>query len=614
MISLLLCLLTLLNAVIADPLLISLPTKLPTAGISPAVDGSFLSFSIEPAFYTDFFGDNSTWPNNLTLSALYMLSNRTGTPSNIRPGGDTQDKMSFDYNLTSRPVERTVSGNEIKSIVVGPEYYKLWRDEVWPGRYISTLNFASNNLTTTTSLVVASTDYANASIGKILAYELGNQPDLYPDFRTRWANGYSNGSTAYAGEYVNQWQIWTRLLDGSINGSFITTKAKLSDIANLTESRWWASSASQQPGAIDLSPAEVIRMKIDRKGQVGAFTMHHYLWDDCQKIRQGHVDISSILNVKDIKSSIDQFLKPSIDAALKHGKPFYIGQGNAVPTCPAQALSNTDTFAQSLYTILVQLISATRGVTAYYLHQGASLTGQQADSTHYSFTNAIYPRGSAATGAARLTSGFPGLLFMAEAIGNSSSTRFLELDSSPQEDPDHLLVVAMYDSAASKEADRPARIAVINSQPWLYSSGDQAKRPKIGINLASLFGKNEKIAAQSVVRVKRLTAAHADEAISSRAWWAGQEYSTGAPTGTLTIEAVSGSSAIEVAASEAVLIHLSGPVYNNTLVPLMRLSNGKSYPHLGSNHAAPLMRAQYSTVLLVASLTSILLSCQPIWG
>lgn len=52
---------------------------------------SFASFSFEPAFWVEFFGNNSN-PNSLTFALLDRIVEHGGQPI-IRPGGITMDSM-----------------------------------------------------------------------------------------------------------------------------------------------------------------------------------------------------------------------------------------------------------------------------------------------------------------------------------------------------------------------------------------------------------------------------------------------------------------------------------------------------------------------------------------
>lgn len=68
---------------------LSIPRTAENASIKHAI--SFASFSFEPAFWVEFFG-NASDPNPLTFGLLDLIVEHGGKPI-IRPGGITMDSM-----------------------------------------------------------------------------------------------------------------------------------------------------------------------------------------------------------------------------------------------------------------------------------------------------------------------------------------------------------------------------------------------------------------------------------------------------------------------------------------------------------------------------------------
>jgi hypothetical protein len=68
---------------------LSIPRTAQNASI--AHTNSFASFSFEPAFWVEFFG-NASDPNELTFGLLDLIVEHGGSPI-IRPGGITMDSM-----------------------------------------------------------------------------------------------------------------------------------------------------------------------------------------------------------------------------------------------------------------------------------------------------------------------------------------------------------------------------------------------------------------------------------------------------------------------------------------------------------------------------------------
>lgn len=91
------------------------------AGASIPHSASFQSFSFEPAFWVEFFG-NASEPNALTFELLSRLIERGGQPI-IRPGGITQDSMIFNASAGD-PVRTTNAAGGVYRTTFGPEYCK----------------------------------------------------------------------------------------------------------------------------------------------------------------------------------------------------------------------------------------------------------------------------------------------------------------------------------------------------------------------------------------------------------------------------------------------------------------------------------------------------------
>lgn len=78
---------------------LSIPETAENASIPHA--NSFASFSFEPAFWVEFFG-NASNPNALTFGLLDLIVEHGGRPI-IRPGGITMDSMVRGSNMTLAP-------------------------------------------------------------------------------------------------------------------------------------------------------------------------------------------------------------------------------------------------------------------------------------------------------------------------------------------------------------------------------------------------------------------------------------------------------------------------------------------------------------------------------
>lgn len=125
-------------------------------GASISHRSSFASFSFEPAFWVEFFGNYSS-PNALTFSLLDRIYERGGRPI-IRPGGITMDSMMFDPSAGD-PVRDTSPTGGVYRTTVGPEYYKSWSHFPAELKFVSTLNFGNDSLEIAQGLAEASVKY-----------------------------------------------------------------------------------------------------------------------------------------------------------------------------------------------------------------------------------------------------------------------------------------------------------------------------------------------------------------------------------------------------------------------------------------------------------------------
>lgn len=178
--------------------------------IPPCGDGasikhspSYSSFSFEPAFWVEFFG-NASSPNNFTFDAINILHEHGGRP-NIRPGGITMDSMIFEPDA-GNPVRTTNEKGGVYRTTVGPEYYQSWSNFPEGTKFVSTLNFGNESLDIARDMAVASIKYQPELVKY---FELGNEPTNYDP--ARWANSTEN--------YVNQWQEYTSAIDTAVNAA-----------------------------------------------------------------------------------------------------------------------------------------------------------------------------------------------------------------------------------------------------------------------------------------------------------------------------------------------------------------------------------------------------------
>ncbi|EQB54577.1 hypothetical protein CGLO_05565 [Colletotrichum gloeosporioides Cg-14] len=490
------------------------------AGASIPHTNSFASFSFEPAFWVEFFG-NSTTPNNLTFGLLDRIHEHGGHPV-IRPGGITMDSMIFDPEGPDS-VRTTSPEGGVWRTTVGPNYYKSWNNFPEGTKFISTLNFGNESLDIARDLAVASTKYQG---DKISYFELGNEPTNYAS--TRW--NYSTQA------YVDQWKEYTHAIDAVVNETGTN---------NLTSERWWASSATTDDSGLEVRPIALIPAGVDSEHQVGVYSIHSYPFSTCDPARNVRATIENILNHTELVRYCDEEIYPSARAALDVGKSWNIGEFNSV-SCSGKP-NVTDTFAQALWVVDSELIYATRNASATHLHMGATLVLQSSDQSNtpgengspgYSTYSMLYPRDSLKRGPARALPSFLAQLFMAEAFA-VERTQVRALDAPSGVDSESFAAYAFYvDDAISK-------IALVNLKPYYANSTSDFS---VSVDLTSLAdaAKGESIYA------KRMTAPFVNTGDTNLATFGGQSFPQGQPVGDMVIEKVEG--AVDVRGSEAVLV------------------------------------------------------------
>ncbi|KAI2481171.1 Glycoside hydrolase family 79 protein [Pyrenophora tritici-repentis] len=500
-------------------------------GASIPHGNSFASFSFEPAFWVDFFG-NASNPNALTFSVLKRIHEHGGNPV-IRPGGITMDSMIFDPKVVD--VVRTTSPKgAVYRTTVGPGYYKSWDNFPKGTKFISTLNFGNESLTISKGLAVASLTYQPDKVNYL---ELGNEPTNY--VKSRW-----NDSTA---SYVKQWKEYTASIDAALNAL---------QNATLQQQRWWASSATTDKSGLEVRPAALIPAGIDSAKQVGIYSVHSYAFSTCDPARAKLATIKNILNHTELVRYCDEEIYPSARAALDAGSHWNIGEFNSVSCSGAPNV--TDTFAQALWVVDSELIYATRNASATHLHQGATLALQSNNQVNtpgangspgFSTYSMLYPRDSELRGPARTLPSFLAQLFMAEAFA-VGDTRVRALAPPAGVSSESFSAYAFY------VKDRLSKVALVNMKPYYANSTTDFA---VNVDLsAAVVGATK---GNETFRAKRMTAPFVDTKDNSLTKWAGQAFPMGEPEGKMAVETVGGERVVRVRGSEAVLVFFDDDVY-----------------------------------------------------
>ncbi len=472
----------------------------------------FVSYSFEPAFWTEFFGEPGA-PRNLTFSLFNHLHERGARPI-IRAGGITMDSMIYDPNLTVS-VQRTENGRGgIYRTTIGPSFYKQWSNFPQGTTFVSTLNFGNNSVDIARGLAVASYELQR---DKIVYYELGNEPTNYP--ASRWQRSTE--------AYVRQWRSFTTQLDEAVHGD--------------SKGKWWASSATTDVTGLRVRPSDLIPAGINATGQVGQYSIHSYAFATCEPARERRATIENILNHTDLLRYADVEIYPSAKAAMDVGAQWTIGEFNSIACSGKPNVS--DTFAQALWTTDVELIYAVRNATSVHLHQGATLVFQSNQQLNtpgddgtpgFSSYSLLYPINSTKRGEARVLPVFVSQLLVTEALSGGGRIAALKTPAG--------LVERSFSAYAVLDAEGKVRKLVILNLSLYYAG--QGERGAIQLDIGEHQGAS----------VKRMTAPSVDEKDAAKVTWAGQSFRNGNAVGGVVVETLKAGEKVSLRDSEAVLV------------------------------------------------------------
>ncbi|KAK4109048.1 glycoside hydrolase family 79 protein [Canariomyces notabilis] len=492
-------------------------SRTPSSPISQPHVPQFVSYSFEPAFWVEFFGEPDS-PRNLTFTLLSHLYQRGARPI-IRAGGITMDSMVFDANQKESVVRTENEKGGIYRTTIGPAFYDAWNNFPRGTTFVSTLNFGNNSVDIARGLANASYTYQR---DKIVYYELGNEPTNYPT--SRW-----NRSTQ---AYVAQWQDFTRQIDLATNGT--------------SHGKWWASSATTDVTGLHVRPSDLIPAGINSTGQVGQYSIHSYAFATCDPARERRATISNLLNHTDLARYADDEIYPSAKAAMDSGAEWVIGEFNSIACSGKPNVS--DTFAQALWTADVELLYAVRNATSVHLHQGATLVFQSDQQLNtpgddgtpgFSSYSLLYPIDSSKRGPARVLPVFVSQLLVTEALleGGSERKRIAALPT-----PQGLAQSEFSAYAIFGEGEELEKLVILNMKP--FYAGHASPPGVVYLDI----GKHDGAA------VKRMTAPSVDEKDAAKVTWAGQSFRDGFAAGELQVEELGRNEKVWIRDSEAVLV------------------------------------------------------------
>ncbi|SMR57561.1 unnamed protein product [Zymoseptoria tritici ST99CH_3D1] len=313
---------------------------------------SFMSYSIEFSSFPDFAG-NLTSPNTFSDNLLSNIAKYAGSKPHIRVGGNTQDFPFFDESLEVAFVgvfNETLSADYPTTLTIGPAYFESYL--TWPHtKYVHGFNLGKNSSSFRASLL-KSVPYACKALGdgRLLNWELGNEPDLFREQSVR-ANTWDES------EYVQEWLFWTRAIRAELEKS----------CPELGHPEWYAPSFAGT-GNNSLDPSTAWAAGLDEDKNIPIISSHNYI---SGAMTPGVTLQGTLMNHT---SSVESIAKQLNASRLLHnlapGTPFILGEHNSLFRQGRPGLSNT--FGAALWAVDFNLLCAANNIRRVHMHMGTN--------------------------------------------------------------------------------------------------------------------------------------------------------------------------------------------------------------------------------------------------
>lgn len=497
----------------ASALVLNNPEQVPD-GSSVAIDHAFGSISFPIHFLVDYVGSPST-PNLFTSDIFTLLKNKTGAWPRVRVGGTSTDSAVYVQDL-STPITFSSGANGIpKNVTIGSELFEVFSnlpDIHWTIQ----LPMASPNKSFRLSNALAIAKATLPKIGSNLdAFEIGNEPDLYPITGLR----PSNWSAA---DLVQEWlQIAQNVSSDVLAGNTFG----LPDRTFFQGGVFAFSNLSKV-----LTIPGIFEAGITDGDYVKSISHHEYFTGSpsdltLQNAFMNHMAVGD--NVTQYANDMETIQKanPNITFNLGETNSDYVNLG----------LSQYEgVFGNALWMLDYQLTGMLNNITHYNIIQGTT------------FGYAAWVPVSNGTTQASVRPPFYGHIAAADILGPDIDT-----DVQVASVPFNTTTISTY---AVYENGTLSKYVLINLQGWNSTSGEIRPSQDFTIQLPSSI-----TGATSA----SLTSSMGQQAVSDITW-AGQSYSYEngrlSVSGTMnvtTLSISSGSISLSVPATEAVVITLS---------------------------------------------------------
>ncbi|OBT44545.1 hypothetical protein VE00_04882 [Pseudogymnoascus sp. WSF 3629] len=456
-----------------------------------------ISVSIEFCYSVDFLGAAKS-PNLFSRQLLQNVKDISGTLPIIRLGGNTQDKAAYCENCPESMNSTYAPGStEAIDISFSKGLFTAMNENMPSNQeYIFGLNLGRNDIEVPKAELRAALKYLDQS--KVVAYELGNEPDHF----TMASYGFRSKDTWNMAAYVQQTLDWLPQLSSG-------------------KSFQYGSIAASPAAPSDFTLVQALQFGVSKLKQVTIFSSHAYQADVCTPAHGELVKIENYVNHLKTEQYYSAYIG-EIAAAKSLGKTYHMGETSSAACHGKDGVSNT--MGGLLWTIDYSFYMATIGLDRIFFHNGRG-------DYFYSFWEPI--GGSTSNSQPHINPQYYSLLFHASAISGLNSPRIHRVAHLDTHDLAHYAIYS---------GDQLKKMVILNTQ--LYNSTTDT-RPAKHVDLSSIFGNK--------LTVKRLTAPNT--IAKTGVTWGNQavDGKTGKFVGKETWESVN-NGVVDVFASEAVII------------------------------------------------------------
>ncbi|KAF2200027.1 hypothetical protein GQ43DRAFT_441953 [Delitschia confertaspora ATCC 74209] len=336
----------------------AIPIKATPAGAAGPVLDSFVTFSIELAFFPDFAG-NKSHPNTFSDNLLNNLKDLQGTKPYIRVGGNTQDYALYDANLTTatRGVYiPSISLDYPRQLWIGPSFFESYN--TWPGtKFIHGFNLAINGSTaiTSTESIVPLACKA-LSNDNFLYWEMGNEPDL---FKTS-AQGIMRPKSWNEKDFAREWTGWVERVKK------VVWEKCGEEWQDEEKFKWIAPSFAGTTNSLDA--VKSWQAGLNKSKDIALFSSHNYIGGATQP---GVTLANTLLNhTKTMLSVRDHTKEQKALKSVGMNLPYILGETNSLYNQGKPGLSNS--FGAALWGLDFNLYCAATDIKRVHMHMGSN--------------------------------------------------------------------------------------------------------------------------------------------------------------------------------------------------------------------------------------------------